>query len=91
MDPPYRSAGRYRGEYGYANEFCQENFNSFVANALALAEKRVSVMISYQYDVELIDALRGWHQHPVYARRTVSGKASARGDAKELIITSYAT
>jgi DNA adenine methylase len=89
LDPPYRGAGRYRGEYGYANQFCQEKFADFVENAQNLAQRGVKVMISYQYDEELMEAFRDWYHHPVYARRTVSAKASSRGDVKELIVTSY--
>ncbi|MFY3705923.1 DNA adenine methylase [Achromobacter dolens] len=89
MDPPYRGVGRYRGEYGYANGFSESHFSSFVTTAIALAKKQVNVMISYQYDEGLVSALPGWYSHPVYARRTISAKASTRGNAKELIITSY--
>ena len=91
MDPPYRQAGRYRGEYGYAAEFDDGAFEEFTALAANLATQGVSVMVSYQYDDRLIRALPGWSVHRVSPRRTVAGKVAARLSAPELIMTSYAS
>lgn len=91
MDPPYRQTGRYRGEYGYGAKFDDENFDQFVASARNLSLRGVHVMVSYLYDERLIDALQGWSVHPVTAARTVAGKTTSRGHARELIMTSYSS
>lgn len=89
MDPPYRQAGRYRGEYGYGAKFDDEAFEQFVVVAEKLAARGVQVMVSYQYDERLIDALKGWCVHSVTAARTVASKTASRVHAREMIMTSY--
>ncbi|WP_158333094.1 DNA adenine methylase [Burkholderia sp. KJ006] len=91
MDPPYRQAGRYRGEYGYSAEFDEQAFGEFTSLAANLASRGVNVMVSYQYDTRLVQALPGWSVHAVSPRRTVAGKATSRLPAPELIMTSYSS
>lgn len=89
MDPPYRSSGRYRGEYGYAADFRKEELALLIASAKRLAAQGTSITISYSHDDALIDALPGWTVHRVSAYRTVAGNATVRGRAAELILTNY--
>lgn len=89
MDPPYRSSGRYRGEYGYAADFRNEQLALLIRSAKQLASKGTSITISYSDDDALIDALPGWTVHRVSAYRAVAGNAIARGRAAELILTNY--
>lgn len=89
MDPPYRQAGRYRGEYGYGNEFAQGKLAEFVKVARELTAKGRFITISYAHDEDLISALPGWAVHRVVAARTVAGKQAVRGLVPELILTNY--
>ena len=89
LDPPYKSQGRYRGEYGYDAEFCSMQMTSLVSMAEKLSERGCLVTISYSYDEELIEKLSGWNINPVYAQRSVARSLSKRGAAREIIITNY--
>jgi len=89
LDPPYRSATRYRGEYGYAADFRKDHMTMFVERARRLAEEGRFVTVSYCYDDELIASFPGWVVHRASALRSVAGNTKSRGRVAELILTSY--
>jgi DNA adenine methylase len=89
MDPPYRSHGRFRGEYGYNAEFCSVRVASLVTAIKRLSDSGCYVTLSYSFDEELIDALSGWYVTSVTARRSVAGELSKRVLAREIIVQNY--
>lgn len=91
MDPPYRSSGRYRGEYGLSTDFQAKGLSALVAHAKKLSSSGRLLTISYSYDEALIDSLAGWYVHRVSTARTVAGNVAVRGKTAELILTNYKT
>ena len=89
MDPPYKSPGRFRGEYGYNAEFCSVRIATLVNTVKRLSDVGCYVTLSYSFDQELIDALPGWHVTPVTARRSVAGELAKRVAAREIIVQNY--
>lgn len=89
MDPPYKSPGRFRGEYGYNAEFCSLRVASLVATIRHLSDAGCYVTLSYSFDQELIDSLPGWYVTPVTARRSVAGELAKRVAAREIIVQNY--
>lgn len=89
LDPPYRNAARYRGEYGYAADFNKDHMTLFIERARRLADNGRFVTVSYYYDEGLIASFPGWFVHRASARRSVAGNTRSRGRVAELILTSY--
>ena len=87
LDPPYRRAGRYRGEYGV--DFTETSLDRLLQIAQMLAATGRHVMLSFCDDERLTSMLCGWTVFRSSARRTVSASSSARRDKVELIFTSY--
>lgn len=89
FDPPYKALNRYRGEYGYDTGSHEITFEEVISDAKRLAKLGCYVTISYAFDEELFDRLRGWNLLHVNTRRSVSGSMKERKMARELIIQNY--
>lgn len=87
LDPPYRRAGRYRGEYGV--DFDDSSLDRLLRLALATAASGRLVALSFCDDARLVERLRGWTVTRASARRTVSASAASRLETVELVFTSY--
>lgn len=87
LDPPYRRAGRYRGEYGI--DFTDSSLDRLFQTAQTLAIAGRHVTLSFCDDARLLSQLSGWTVYRSFARRTVSAAPSSRRDTVELIFTSY--
>jgi len=91
LDPPYPTTTRYRGEYGYAARFDDEDKRRLVTLAKQLTERNVNVMLSYVHDDEIIEELEGWSRMYESVRRTVASGVKFRIDINEMIMTNYRT
>lgn len=91
LDPPYPTTSRYRGEYGYAAHFDNEDKRRLLAAARELTERNVFVMLSYVHDDEMIEELGGWSRMYESVRRTVAGGAKYRHAMNEMVMTNYCT
>jgi DNA adenine methylase len=89
LDPPYRTLGRYRGEYGYSAKFCDGSIESFLDTVKRLSNSGCLVTISYCYDESFIQSLSGWHITSVNAARSVAGQSSKRTIAREIILRNF--
>lgn len=91
LDPPYPTITRYRGEYGYAAHFDNDDKRRLLAAARDLTERKVHVMLSYVHDEEMVEELGGWSRMYESVRRTVAGGAKFRNAINEMVMTNYRT
>lgn len=89
LDPPYPSANRYRGEYGYSGRFGANDKSRLIEAVQLLDRKGVKVMISYVHDEELVGELPNWLCRHESVRRSVAGNAKFRLTTNEIILTNY--
>jgi DNA adenine methylase len=87
LDPPYRRAGRYRGEYGV--DFGDNSLERLLKAAQSMASSGRHVALSFCDDERLVEQLSGWGVSRTWTRRTVSAAAASRREMVELVFTSY--
>ncbi len=89
MDPPYKTARRNHGEYGYG-VFSEVDLRRFAEDARRLDKLGAAVVISYAVDRRLATLLPGWRKVTVKVRRRVAGAPAHRTIAHEMILTNLA-
>jgi DNA adenine methylase len=89
MDPPYKTARRNHGEYGYG-VFSEVDLLRFAEDARRLDKAGATVLISYAVDRRLVKLLAGWSKITVKVRRRVAGAPAHRTVAREMILTNLA-
>jgi DNA adenine methylase len=89
MDPPYKTARRNHGEYGYGI-FSEVDLVRFAEDARRLDKVGATVLISYAVDRRLVRLLAGWNKITVKVRRRVAGAPAHRTVAREMILTNLA-
>lgn len=79
LDPPYRNASRETyGEYGYGSFGTDEDVASLAMELKRLDEIGAKVLLSFNDDSELENALDGWEVKHIVRRRSVAASTSAR-------------
>lgn len=79
LDPPYRNESRPTyGEYGYGSFASAADVRDLSAELVRLTDQGTKVLLSFNDDEELLDALEGWTVIRIERRRTVAGRAAAR-------------
>lgn len=91
LDPPYRNDARPTyGEYGYGSFGSESDVASLASELERLNNTGARVMLSFNDDTGLEEALAGWDVTKVARRRNVAAAASARTTLKgEILATNY--
>lgn len=91
LDPPYRNQHRSTyGEYGYGSFSTSSDVQQLADELRRLNEAGAKVLLSFNDDDELGDALDGWAVDRIERRRTVAGSSPSRTTLKgEILAMNY--
>ena len=91
LDPPYRNESRATfGEYGYNSFGSSDDVQALATELIRLDGLGAHVMLSFNDDDELGDAISGWHVTRIARRRSVAGSSSSRTVLQgEILATNY--
>lgn len=91
LDPPYRNQLRHTyGEYGYGSFSTASDVQNLGEELVRLNQAGAKVLLSFNDDDELGDALAGWTVNRVERRRTVAGASPSRTTLKgEILAMNY--
>lgn len=94
LDPPYTPASASSSDVNYnAEGFCHRDHLQLRDACVRLTESGMRFMLS-QADTPLtreMYACPGWSVSTVFVGRSISSKASTRGDVRELVVRNYTT
>ena len=89
LDPPYYVASRRLFREYSSQPFCENDFRRLTDLLVDIDKRGARFVLSYP-DCTLIRGLaRRWHASRIRVMRSIAGKVSARGYARELLIRNY--
>jgi DNA adenine methylase len=89
LDPPYSDSNRFRGEYSYKGAFRSDDLNRLIDTCISATERNVKILLSFKESDEITQSLPGWKFKKIEVARSVSGFASSRRVAREILAYNY--